>query len=508
MIKKLFKKKADKWKEQLEPKKYKVGITSGIPSMDNRTVIQQTQYAVSKGTKVIEIDLEYPTSPTPHDIEELKRLRKAQGLEFTMHGATSVTLPTTSAEKIEYDKVDSDMKAYIKLAKEIGAKGINIHSSYLPSPFLMREVRRTSHQAVDPDGKPIKEKLIKCEKALNWFVKEYYYNKSFENNIKVLQWYLSKKHDTEKVKEIIETTPKEELDKMIINAWKDYAKDSFEEGTEFVAYIIIAWDMYENKDPLWKHICNNKNPDELMKNGEENKLVDAVAAKYLEGHIKKIQKDLEKNKIMLLIETPDCRNQSYRGYFRLVRPSDVCFLMKKIDSPYVRSTIDFEHIATHGLDIMKEIKALGNRDGEYVKMLHTGSQPSQAHLHKPVERGDLFLYKLIWELRKRGFKDGWILFEWSGRGRKEEIEKWEQSVQNLKQMAILLENDIPPDELPPEFFGMTSGEIERERRIIERNMFNPLQGTLEAPELSHTWFGGEIIKKKKPKEVWEKEEYR
>ena len=182
--------------------------------------------------------------------------------------------------------------------------------------------------------------------------------------------------------------------------------------------------------------------------------------------------------------------------------------MKKIDSPYVRSTIDFEHIATHGLDIMKEIKALGNRDGEYVKMLHTGSQPSQAHLHKPVERGDLFLYKLIWELRKRGFKDGWILFEWSGRGRKEEIEKWEQSVQNLKQMAILLENDIPPDELPPEFFGMTSGEIERERRIIERNMFNPLQGTLEAPELSHTWFGGEIIKKKKPKEVWEKEEYR
>lgn len=509
MLKKIFKKK-----RILEPKKYKVGVTSGIPSVDRATVVQQVQSVISKGTEVIQIDLEFPTSPTPHDIEELKRIRKAQGIEFTFHGATQVSLPTTSADKIEYNKVDNDMKEYIKVAKKIGAKAINIHSSYLPSPFFYRETRRMSYFIVDENGNPIEKKLLKSQRAFEWLIKDRYIGDSKRDEAVLLKYLMKKHKNEEKAKEEMNRLSGGEREKMIIEAWRDLLKESIEKNvrltnlTEYHAYIITAWDMYEKKDVLWKEICGKKNPEELIEEGKENKLVDAVAAKYLEGHINKMLEDLEKNKVVLLIETPDCRSPQYRGYFRLVRPKDNCSLMRKIDNPYVRVTIDFEHVATHGLDVMKEIKALGPRDGEYVKMLHVGSYPSPAHLHRPVERGDIFLYTLMWELRERGFRDGWIIFEWSGRGVKSEIEKWEESVQNLKQMAIYLENDIPPDELPPEFYGLTKGEIERERRIIERNMFNPLQGTLEAPELSHTWFGGEILKKKKPKEVWEREEYR
>ncbi|MCD6368103.1 MAG: sugar phosphate isomerase/epimerase [Candidatus Aenigmarchaeota archaeon] len=511
MIGKLLKKEK---KLPIEPKHYKVGVTSGIPSIDKATAPQQVQMVVTKGVKVIEIDLEFPTSVTPIDIEKLRSIGEAQKLEFTIHGATNVSLPTTSAEKLEYKRVDDDMKEYIKVAKKIGAKAINIHSSYLPSPFFYRETRKWSYLLVDENGNPIEDKLLRSEKALNWFALEEMKRHTSKASESLLLQYLTKKYkDMKKAEEEFEKLFGEEKEKMILEAWKDYIREVVKKKVESVlsmaeyhAYIIVAWDMYENKDPLWKNICGKKDPIELIESGEEGKLVDAVAAKYLEGHINKLLKDLEKNKITLLIEVPDCRSASYRGHFRLVRPKDICHLMKKIDNPYVRCTIDFEHVATHGLDVMKEIKALGPRDGEYVKMLHVGSNPSPAHLHIPVERGDIYLYKLMWELRLRGFMDGYILYEWGG-GRREEV-RWLESVQNLKRMAIYLEADIPPDKLPKEFFGLTEGEIERERRIIERNMFNPLQGTLEAPELSHTWFGGEILKKKKPKEVWEREEFR
>lgn len=516
MIKELLKGrkgKRQRVKEQLEPQKYKVGVTTGIPSMDAATATEQTQKVISKGTNVIEIDFESPKTPTPHDIRELKRIRKVQGIEFTMHGATSTTLPVTSAERIEYQKVEEDMIEYIKIAKEIGIKGINIHSCYLPSPVLLRQTRRMSHVMVDENGDRIEKKLLESEKALEWFIEDRYRDPRRDQDL-LLRYIKRNSASEEEAKQKMASMSEEEMEEKIIEIYKSFIKDKVEDKEggmgldEYYAYIIMAWHMYEKKDYFWKKICDDKDPTTLMDRGEEQKIITAVASKYVEGHISKWVDKLEKEKIFLFIESPDCRKTQYRGYYRLVTPLHVNYVMKKIDSKYVRATIDFEHVATHGLDVMEEVKKLSSRDGRYVKMLHVGSQPSPGHLHKPVEKGDKYLYTLIWELRKRGFKDGYILFEWSGKGRQKEIQKWERSVQNLKYMSILLENDVSPDELPPEFYGLDSGEMERERRIIEKNMFKPLEGVLEAPELSHTWFGGEVMKKKKPKEVWEKEEYR
>ncbi|HDI02524.1 MAG TPA: hypothetical protein ENF95_00115, partial [Candidatus Aenigmarchaeota archaeon] len=451
MLKEALNKVFGKKKERFfEPSGYKIGVTTGIPSFDRATVVQQTQMVVSKGTKVIQVDLEYPQSPTPHDIEEIKRIIKAQGLELTIHAATNVTLPTTSAEKIDYELVDKDMKDYVKLCKKVGFKAINVHSSYLPSPFLMREYRRLSWNMVDENGDPIGEKLAKSEKALEWFVNDRMEKISFETKLVILRNYLSKKEKIygEELDKKLRSLSEREMEKLMKESIKDYYRENPPTNLyEFEAYMIMAWWMYERGDELWRNIAGGKPPDKC----EEKKLVDAVAGKYLQGHIKKLLKDLEDAKVILLIENPDCRRKEFRGYHRLEKPIDIFYVVKSIDHPLVRMTIDFEHVATHGLNVEEEIKKMPQGSGEYVKMLHVGSYPSPAHLHHPVERDDVYLYRLMWHLRERGFKEGYIIFEWGG-GRKEE-ERWLESVNALKWMAMWLERDVAPDDLPPEFFG-------------------------------------------------------
>lgn len=492
-----------------EPKHYKIGVTTGIPSMDRATVIQQTQMVVSKGTNVIQIDLEYPQSPTAHDIEEIKSVMKTQGLEFTIHAATATTLPVESAEKIDYEMAERDLKDYIKLCKKIGFKAINFHCSYNLSPVLLRDVRRISHETVDENGNSIEEKFKKSDKALEWFTKDFIKSRSLTHGEEFVLRYLAKKEKIsgEKLEERFKSLSPGEKENFFIEGLKDYFRDNIPTIDEYTAYVIIAWWMYENGDKIWRNIVGNDSPEKLIGTSKESLLIDAVAGKYLEGHVKKILKDLEEANVMLLIETPDCRTKDYRGYYRLTRPCDLYQVIKVIDHPLVRMTVDFEHIATHGLDVVKEIRDAPKDIGKYIKMLHVGSYPSPAHLHHPVERDDLDLYKLIWYLREKGFLDGYIIYEWGG-GRKEE-ERWADSVYALKWMAMWLEKDVSPDDLPPDFFGITPGEIERELRIIEKNAFRPLEGTLEAPELSHGWLKGEVTaKKKKPNEVWDQEEYR
>ena len=74
---------------------------------------------------------------------------------------------------------------------------------------------------------------------------------------------------------------------------------------------------------------------------------------------------------------------------------------------------------------------------------------------------------------------------------------------------MYLEKDIPPDELPQEFYGYTNIELEQERRIIERHMFDPLKGLIETPELTDTFFGSEMARRG-PRELekWLREEHK
>lgn len=501
--------KSGRW----EPKEFRVGVTSGLPSMDRATVSEQVAGAMSKGVDFIQIDVEKSNHMTKRDEEKINAMRKSQSTGFGIHGDTSMAFE--SAEKADYNSASRDLKKYIDVTKNIKAKYLLFHTSVNPSPVVMRGVRRTTHQFVDENGEKIEKRVYdegkdwRKNKALNWFLDWYLrridiwgklqniLGKKYGDNREKMQEELQKLKDNGKLKEFLkDEIPREEI--------KNILKNSID---EWDAYRIIAWIMYQNKDPIWFDICGKKDPDKMAEK-DEQKLVDTVTGKYLEGHVKKVSEKLKKTGVNLVFETPDARS-GLQGYHRLVSLKDIYHVIKHINHPNVSLCVDFEHVATNGLDPKKEVEDAPQGIGKYVSVFHVVSYPSPTHGHHPVERGDIYLYKLLWEIRKKGLEGGYIIYEWGG-GRQEE-QRWQESTRVLKQMVDYLSQRIPPTDLPPDFFGLSKGEVEIEKRVTEEHMFDPLQGALEAPELSHTWFGGKIIEKEKSPEgakKWKQEEFR
>jgi hypothetical protein len=82
----------------------------------------------------------------------------------------------------------------------------------------------------------------------------------------------------------------------------------------------------------------------------------------------------------------------------------------------------------------------------------------------------------------------------------------------LKIMAEHLEKDIPPERLPPEFFGIVTGEIaseERQLAIIREHARDPLKGLISVPEEEYTFLSRAALEKPGvTPEKWKKEELR
>ena len=109
--------------------------------------------------------------------------------------------------------------------------------------------------------------------------------------------------------------------------------------------------------------------------------------------------------------------------------------------------------------------------------------PNPLHSHEPIALGDRIFYELLYNLRVTGMgkeREAYLIFE---RGGGED--PFKQSVDALKLMAYYLEKDIPPKELPLEFYGMkgpTAGDVTRQGQIIRDHAWDPLKDLLEMPE--------------------------
>ena len=271
-----------------------------------------------------------------------------------------------------------------------------------------------------------------------------------------------------------------------------------------------------------------------------------VSAKFLEGHLLKafqfikdeLPKEIEKNKIIeteeekkklieiaknlkITIEIPDARSPSQAGLYPLWRPRQtytaVIATRERLKeeglgefSGNVFMLIDWEHLATHGVDPLQEFtEDIGKlKDmGKYILSIHA-NYPSPLHSHRPIELGDIVIYKILWTLRKVGLgkhHETYLIFE---RGGGED--PFKNSVTALKLMAEQLENDVPPDKLPAKFFGMETGEIsspERQIVTIREHAFDPLKGMIVFPEEEHGMLGRAAVEKGKTEE-WRKEKYR
>ncbi len=326
-------------------------------------------------------------------------------------------------------------------------------------------------------------------------------------------------------------------------------------------YHIMAHHLFFSQDRLWKDMSKmyeeelkpyKLDPNDIYslekaweKAEEENDrgfkefFYAVVASKFLEGHMLRLMKWMENDlikkeipsmgvpqkekerlidnakKLLVAIENPDARDPSHAGLHLLWHPKQIYVAVKdirdKLKNDRVFMLMDFEHLAGQGVDPMTEMEDVAKKCpdiGEITLSVHSNS-PNPSHAHLPLELGDERIYRLLWTLRKTGLgrkRDAYLIFERGGGD-----DPFKQSIDVLRLCARYLERDIPPDELPEEYYGLKgpiSGDFERQFQIIRDHMFEPMKDLLEMPEEEWGMFSSAVLKKGKRPEQWKKAEFR
>ena len=319
-------------------------------------------------------------------------------------------------------------------------------------------------------------------------------------------------------------------------------------------YHIMAHYMFYTKDPIWvamvdmykdvlkKYNLDYSDPywvDKAWKKAEEENdkkfkefFYGTVAAKYLEGHLKKILEWLEGDyikkelkgkpklqqnarKLQITIESPDARDPGHAGMHLLWSTRQlyaaIKVIRKTLKTDRVWLLLDFEHVATQGVDPIKdmeEVIKIAPDIGEYTLAVHANA-PNPLHAHEPLELGDIRIYKLLYYLRITGFgkkRTVYLIYERGGAK-----DPYARSVEVLRLAAKYLEQDVKPEDLPLEYFGIkgpVAGGLQRQLQIIREHAFEPLKDLLEMPEEEWGMLSSTALKKGRKPEVWKKGELR
>jgi len=263
-----------------------------------------------------------------------------------------------------------------------------------------------------------------------------------------------------------------------------------------------------------------------------------VGGKYLQGHLKRLDnwikdvfikdeiekiKDLKEREelikiaknVKFAIEIPDARDPIHAGLFLLWHPKQIYAAVKVIredmGSDRVWMLEDWEHLATQGVDPVKEFEDLvkvAPNMGEITLSVHANA-PNPMHAHEPLELGDVRIYKLLYFMRQTGFgkkNKVYVIYERGGAK-----DPYQKAVSVLRLAVASLDKDIHPDELPEEYFGMkgpVAGDFHRQKAIMQDHAWEPLKDLLEIPEEEWTFLSQTAIKKGKKPDAWKKGEFR
>ncbi|MBI2578220.1 MAG: hypothetical protein HYW26_00765 [Candidatus Aenigmarchaeota archaeon] len=556
---------------------YKVGISTGFWNIGkDPSLLGLAQKAgglgATGGIRFTQLDLETISEfLEPRLKENMKRMQKDLGLEIGLHGEISQMGAFESAERKTWEQVHSRMVETVKRSAELGFKYINYH--YSASIILQQEEARIrpfgfSYHVVTPTGEPFPVLCDKSKAAKEYVMRMMEINalgrhimseKPYQE-LAEKKWEEIRRKYAERIKKAIEALRRNpeyqrlhpELQRQqeekinqefsaaaqneqeretrgsrdfFYEAWKKSPYTRYVlEGGEIDAYMVVAHSMKEAGDPLWTSIVGNLTPEEAY-NDKPLQFNAAVAAKYIEGHFAAVKnKDLDgktvkdfvgDKELYILFENPEA-GAGQEGLYRFFNPLEFYHLIKKISSPYFKMTIDFEHMLTQRIDPDKLVKDAPEDFGKQIKMLHLGEPKPYHPAHIPIPLGSQaqeVLYKWIFAFRKKGFSDGYLIFE-RGAGRRpgdqSAFNVFEHSIWVLRQISKFLDNDTEPDQLPPEFFGMSFDNKDiwaRQLVTIREHAWDPLHDVLAIPEEKHTFLGGEAVRKGKAQE-WEKRKFR
>ncbi|MEM7819875.1 MAG: hypothetical protein QXD48_03545 [Candidatus Aenigmatarchaeota archaeon] len=547
---------------------YKVGVSAGWWSIGRDPALlglaqKIIGWGATAGCQFIQIDLDTTSEfYEPELKQQIKRAKEKMGMEVGLHAEVGELMALDSAEKRLWEQSHLRFCETVRHSSDFGLLYVNLHLSQRPVlSFVESQQRVVGYQfpVVSFDGRALttiteghpKTKEI-AKKHISRYViytetyrkeREELERKKFAELDKRTQEIIKKIHEegkdiaTEMARNMAAREIAEEIERethsaeFIYRVWTKLSSDEFEkyllEDGEFGAYHIVAAYLKETGDPLWS-IANGRDSERAYLE-DETAFSAAVASKYLEGHLTaktpinnrllngmSILEWCEAKKLYLLFEIPEAHTGT-EGLLRLYNPLHAYYLVKKINSEYVKLCIDFEHMLSHKLEPDKIIQQMPNDAGKFIMLFHLGKPvPYFGTAHIPISRGSRaqeILYRWLFELRKKGFKNGYMIFErGSGRsgGGKTPLEVMEDSVQAIRQIATFLDKDVPPKELPPEFYGISwenESVFKRQQITIRDHAWDPLEGVLMIPEEKHTFLSRAAVEKGKGQE-WEKRKYR
>jgi sugar phosphate isomerase/epimerase len=510
---------------------YTVGVSSGMfmtASQEEKpqflTIPRKIFRGGLEGVDFTQLDIESITEFKEPDLKKETEKIRNLGIRFGVHGESYAMgggeKPMgllDSAIETDYIHSHDRLMKHIEGCGMIGAEYVNVHPSET-TPFLKLTMQLQPTKLVDPWGRSFKEFFEENPKLLDWVIEED--NDFLWEFLRTTAKSLINRNIQDRRDRYILREKKEPDMKKIEEEVKEEVKTFFVEqistpelayGAEKAAYYIIAKWMMNNNDPLWKNMVGKKISDKDLRD-EHAKWVPAVSAKYIYGHFKPKDtkkfpdplKVLEKNKLYFVFEA-QMGTSGLEGLQRLVRPIDMIHLCEAIDSPWVVVCIDFEHILSQNLDPKKEVEEIPRGKGKFVKVLHLGFPTPHTPAHMPLDVGSreqLYLYEIIYELRQRGFKEGFLIFERGAAARG-------TSLLAIKKIKEFLEKETPPGELPIEFYGMSEEDfrVKKQQVAITDHALDPLKDVLTVPEEEFTFLSSEAVKKGK-REEWLRRRYR
>ncbi len=533
-------------------------------------------YGATGGVHFVQVDLETIAEfYEPGVKEQIKTMKEKLGIPYVgLHGEIAEIMSPDSAEQRIWDQTHDRLVQAVKFAHDLGFLYVNIHFSAKPIISIQGEAQQrvygVGYPVVDPYGRPL-SRLINGHKATmeeakkhippvyrlqhtNEFKSEY--TKLFEE--KRMQAYEEAEREYERqikaMPQLDQAQKNETRNRLryqaeegarraaegesqgsdfLLRVWlslspRNHLSYSLDDG-ELGAFFIVANWLKETGNPLWSRITGGAEPDDLWYE-DEVAFSAAVASMYTYGHVnvknnpsnkkylegKSIKEWCEEKKIYLLFEGPEA-NKGAEGFYRLFHPKHYYHTIKYLNSPYIKVCIDIEHTVSHALDPDKLFKSLPNDFGKLIFLFHLGQAvPYGGTAHIPLTRGSRAqeqTYKWLHTIQKKGWKEGFILFERgggrSGSGRTP-YEVFEDSVLAIRQIALFLEKGTDPKDLPLEFYGVSEENkavFAKELVAIKEHAWDPLEGLLSVSEEKHTFLSKSALEKGKAQE-WEKRKYR
>jgi sugar phosphate isomerase/epimerase len=506
-------------------KGYVIGFSSGMfmtASQEEReqflTMPRKFFKGALEGVTFTQVDIESINEFKEPFLKEGINRMKSLGLRLGFHGESYAM---GGAEKpigmldscIESDYVHAHDRLieHIEGCGSLGGEYVNIHPSET-TPFIKLGLQLQPAKLVDPWGRPFKDFFKENPKMLDWAISAVDkgiitathlsgYRRGYREEVADERRSKNKEFTEEEKRQILK-----EGDERALSAFVDSSE--LEYGPERIAYIIISKWMQENKDQLWRDIVGKYIPDDKL-NDKNKEWVPAVAAKYIWGHFNpKSNKDpkplLQKYELYFAFET-QMGSAGLEGLQRLSRPRDMVFMCKAIGSPYVTVCFDFEHVLSQNMNPREEIESIPSGLASYIKVCHLGWPTPHVPAHMPIPLGSeaqLYLYELLFELRKKGMDRGFFIFERAGEARG-------STILALRMIKQFLEKDVPPKELPLSFYGMEEKgpDIRRQEVSMREHFLDPLKGMLVVPEEEYTFLSKAATEKGKA-EVWKKEQFR